>query len=185
MPSMTLHSLSPARLFPARFLSPATATRGGLAALLFAGFLTLPAPPARAASAGDPAPQSASQQEVFDTMTTTRVERILRSFSDVQWRELDNNAYLIQLSDGLKMRLVKRDKSLMLAAAWGGQRLTLNRVNEWNRAKRFAKAYLDNESDPVLESDYELTGGVTEQNVKEWMKTFVYFAKEFQKYLNE
>ncbi|QUW04751.1 YbjN domain-containing protein [Chloracidobacterium validum] len=118
-------------------------------------------------------------------MTTTRVERILRSFSDVQWRELDNNAYLLQLNDGLKMRLVKRDKSLLLAAGWGGQRMTLNRINEWNRSKRFAKAYLDNDNDPVLESDYELTGGVTEQNVKEWMKTFVYFAKEFQKYMKE
>ncbi|MFQ3639637.1 MAG: YbjN domain-containing protein, partial [Chloracidobacterium sp.] len=93
--------------------------------------------------------------------------------------------YLLQLNDGLKMRLVKRDKSLLLAAGWGGQRMTLNRINEWNRSKRFAKAYLDNDNDPVLESDYELTGGVTEQNVKEWMKTFVYFAKEFQKYMKE
>lgn len=153
----------------------------GLAVFLLSG---TPAA-ARTPGASTPPLPAMQQQEVFDTMTTTRIERILRSFSDVRWRELDNNAYLIQLSDGLKMRLIKRDQSLMLSAAWGGQRVTLSRINEWNRAKRFAKAYLDNDNDPVLESDYELTGGVTEQNVKEWMKTFVYFAKEFQKYINE
>ncbi len=155
----------------------------GMALVLLTG-ASLLSPTALAAD-GKPVSSSAQQIEVFDVMTTTRLERILRSFTDVKWRELDNNAYLIELTDGLKMRLVKRDKSLMLAAGWGGQRMTLNRINEWNRAKRFAKAYLDNDNDPVLESDYELTGGVTEQNVKEWMKTFVYFAKEFQKYMQE
>ncbi len=158
--------------------------RLGLALVLLTSALLLS--PTASAAVGEPVSASPVQQvEVFDVMTTTRLERILRSFTDVKWRELDNNTYLIQLTDGLKMRLVKRDKSLMLAAGWGGQRLTLNRINEWNRATRFAKAYLDNDNDPVLESDYELTGGVTEQNIKEWMKTFVYFAKEFQKYMQE
>ncbi|MFQ3582545.1 MAG: YbjN domain-containing protein [Chloracidobacterium sp.] len=168
------------RLVPTRL----TSARLSLALSLLIGvpLVSLPTP---AALRGPSQQAAVQQQEVFDTMTTTRVERILRSFSDVQWRELDNNAYLLQLNDGLKMRLVKRDKSLLLAAGWGGQRMTLNRINEWNRSKRFAKAYLDNDNDPVLESDYELTGGVTEQNVKEWMKTFVYFAKEFQKYMKE
>ncbi|MCS7080242.1 MAG: YbjN domain-containing protein [Chloracidobacterium sp.] len=160
--------------------------RYGLVGMLLIGLLVPALQTPAAVSMQFPTVQpTVQQQEVFDTMTTTRVERILRSFTDVQWRELDNNDYLIQLSDGLKIRLVKRDKSLMLSAAWGGQRMTLSRINEWNRAKRFAKAYLDDENDPVLESDYELTGGVTEQNIKEWMKTFVYFAKEFQKYMNE
>lgn len=160
-----------------------TVSQLGLAVMLLAGAPV--SSPTALAAIGAPPQLPAQQVEVFDVMTTTRIERILRSFNDIQWRELDNNAYLIQLSDGLKMRLVKRDKSLLLAAAWGGQRMTLNRINEWNRTKRFAKAYLDNDNDPVLESDYELTGGVTEQNVKEWMKTFVYFTKEFQKYMQE
>jgi hypothetical protein len=158
--------------------------RLGLALVLLAGAPLLS--PTALAAVGKPVSSASPQQvEVFDVMTTTRLERILRSFTDVKWRELDNNTYLIELTDGLKMRLVKRDKSLLLAAVWGGQPITLNRINEWNRVKRFAKAYLDNDNDPVLESDYELTGGVTEQNVKEWMKTFVYFAKEFRKYLQE
>lgn len=35
----------------------------------------------------------------------------------------------------------------------------LDRMNEWNRGKRFGRAYLDKESDPILEMDVDLDDG--------------------------
>jgi hypothetical protein len=35
----------------------------------------------------------------------------------------------------------------------------LPKLNEWNRTKRFARAYLDKENDPILEMDVDLDDG--------------------------
>ena len=37
--------------------------------------------------------------------------------------------------------------------------ITLDRMNEWNRSKRFGRAYLDREDDPILEMDVDLDDG--------------------------
>jgi hypothetical protein len=36
---------------------------------------------------------------------------------------------------------------------------SLERMNEWNRGKRFGRAYLDKENDPILEMDVDLDDG--------------------------
>ena len=37
--------------------------------------------------------------------------------------------------------------------------VTLERINEWNQKKRFGRAFLDKENDPVLEMDVDLDDG--------------------------
>jgi hypothetical protein len=36
---------------------------------------------------------------------------------------------------------------------------SLELINEWNRAQRFGRAYLDTENDPILEMDVDLDDG--------------------------
>ena len=48
----------------------------------------------------------------------------------------------------------------------------LEKVNLWNRTKRFLKAYLDDEGDLLLEYDVHLGGGVTETHLAEQVKLF-------------
>ncbi|MDD7969502.1 YbjN domain-containing protein [Roseinatronobacter alkalisoli] len=43
--------------------------------------------------------------------------------------------------------------------------ITLDDMNLWNQDKRFGKAYLDFEDDPVIEWDVNLFGGVSTQNL--------------------
>ncbi|MFT5680132.1 MAG: hypothetical protein ACI8RZ_001037 [Myxococcota bacterium] len=45
------------------------------------------------------------------------------------------------------------------------------KINEWNRGKRFARAYLDSVGDPCLEIDLDLEGGVSAGAVKELIRT--------------
>jgi hypothetical protein len=51
-------------------------------------------------------------------------------------------------------------------------RPTLQRINAWNQEKRFSRAYLDKDGDPVLESDLRLTDGVTRETVVSFLKIF-------------
>ena len=50
---------------------------------------------------------------------------------------------------------------------------SLEKLNEWNRTKRFGRAYRDNEGDPVIEMDVDLDDGgmskaLFEDNIEFW-----------------
>ena len=51
----------------------------------------------------------------------------------------------------------------------GITRSTLRKVNEGDRDGRWSKAYLDNDGDGVLESDFDIEPGVTRKQVQEWI----------------
>lgn len=38
--------------------------------------------------------------------------------------------------------------------------ISVGRVNGWNKGQRWARGYIDNDADPCLEMDVEMTGGV-------------------------
>jgi hypothetical protein len=46
------------------------------------------------------------------------------------------------------------------------------KVNDWNRQKRFVKAYLDHEDDLIITMDVDLEGGVTRAHVIEQLNTW-------------
>ncbi|MBY0459787.1 MAG: YbjN domain-containing protein [Gemmataceae bacterium] len=126
----------------------------------------------------------AADEDVVTKMSAARIERIMNSFNDVKnFKELDDGTYSFE-TGGLKVVVFNKGDSLQLFAGFAGK-ATLSRINEWNRTKRFTRAYTTEKGEPVLESDLELTGGVTEKNVKEWMKTYVLCLKAFKKHLEE
>jgi hypothetical protein len=58
----------------------------------------------------------------------------------------------------------------------------LERMNEWNRGKRFGRAYLDKEDDPILEMDVDLDdGGLSPllfiDNIEFWASVLSDFEK--------
>jgi hypothetical protein len=59
---------------------------------------------------------------------------------------------------------------------------SLDRMNEWNRGKRFSRAYLDKENDPILEMDVDLDdGGLSSllfiDNVEFWVSVLGDFER--------
>src|SRR5215213_8348834 len=59
---------------------------------------------------------------------------------------------------------------------------SLERINEWNATQRFGRAYLDKESDPILEMDVDLDdGGVSPllfiDNLEFWTSAMGRFEK--------
>ena len=47
----------------------------------------------------------------------------------------------------------------------------VGKVNEWNKNRRFSRAYVDDEGDYNLELDLVLSGGITEARVKDFFET--------------
>lgn len=148
------------------------------AALAFAGLLTSASLPAFCGTAH----ADTVTAEVREEMPAGRIEALLTSFSEVKnFTEIGNNTYRMEV-DGLKMIIFNKGATMQMYAAFTDD-VSMSSINEWNRTKRFAKAYLDKDNDPVLEHDIELTGGVTEANVKEWFKTYVLCLKGFRDHL--
>lgn len=116
-------------------------------------------------------------EQVFKSTSSQLIENILIT-ADKNYRELDNNAYLFQVN-GYKIMLFALGDSMQLMIGFSGIRVTLNRINEWNKTKRFTRAYLDKDNDPVLEADLDFRGGVTIESIARFLGLFAASANAF------
>jgi hypothetical protein len=64
--------------------------------------------------------------------------------------------------------------------------VSLDKLNKWNKDKRFARAYQDDEGDPVLEMDVDLDfAGIPRENVGETFNTWATLMDSFREYIFE
>ena len=117
---------------------------------------------------------TAESREVFTTCSNRMIENTLKGMGHT-FTELENNAYRFEV-DGFKIVIFNKSEDVQLYAGWDLDGTTLNRVNEFNREKRWAKAYLDDEGDPVIEADLDFEGGVTQDSFERFIKLFVQMA---------
>lgn len=77
--------------------------------------------------------------------------------------------------------------SIQFAAGWSmpkDKRLSIAQMNEWNKTKRFGKAYIDDENDPVIEMDlplYDVPVAYLEDSFEWWQAA----VGEFSNYVNK
>lgn len=64
---------------------------------------------------------------------------------------------------------------------WGMEKAGIapEQINEWNRSKRFGKAYLDEEGDPILEMDVNVAHGVGYRNIEDTFDWWRVVLNEF------
>lgn len=59
-----------------------------------------------------------------------------------------------------------------------------DRINEWNRDKRFGRAYVDNSGDPVIEMDLDLDfAGIPRENIVEAFKLWRSLTGRFESFI--
>ena len=80
--------------------------------------------------------------------------------------------------------LANGNSDASLYAGFTDTKTKVNKVNEWNQQKRFSRAYIDKDGDPVLEADIDFTGGVTEANIKAWVKLYRDQLMEYARFLS-
>jgi hypothetical protein len=76
-------------------------------------------------------------------------------------------------------------KELSLFAKFQGFHSTLDFVNEWNKTQRFSKAYIDENGETILDSDLDLESGVTEENIKSWIRLFGITVNHFNQAIEQ
>lgn len=58
-------------------------------------------------------------------------------------------------------------------------------MNEWNQKKRYTKAYLDDEQDPVIDMDIYLGGGgISIDNFRAWVDTWERAVGDFKAHID-
>jgi hypothetical protein len=87
--------------------------------------------------------------------------------------KIEDSRILVFKIEGTTVVFVVSDdgNSGILRASWSGTGVSLKSINEWNATKRFSRAYLDQEGDPVIEMDFDLGGGVTIERFQDFMDT--------------
>src|SRR3546814_20279779 len=64
------------------------------------------------------------------------------------------------------------------------RQVPLERFNEWNREKRFARAYRDESGDPVLEMDVDVDlSGLPRENIRETLNTWASLMTAYREFI--
>ena len=63
--------------------------------------------------------------------------------------------------------------------------MTLQRANEWNHSERYTSVFLDDENDPYLGYDVNLTPGVTYESLNDSFGTWRMMLRTFRDFLAE
>lgn len=111
---------------------------------------------------------------------------------DILRREGYNSVSLIRKNiirikiDGRSFVLFnKKDGDLQLYYGITGVKISYRTINEWNRTKRLSKAYIDNEGDPVIETDLLANAGMTPKHVTEFLRIFLQSVSLYRKFIRE
>jgi hypothetical protein len=121
-----------------------------------------------------PSPQD-EDQRVVSTLSLDEAKAVLEG-SGYRIDKVDADGDILFLMDGRKVYWIfygEANDSVQIRFAWqrDGTSATEDRINEWNRTKRYSKAYFDHDGDPVLELDLDLAGGVTMARIKDFLYT--------------
>lgn len=62
--------------------------------------------------------------------------------------------------------------------------VAMDRLNEWNKTKRFGRAYRDDEGDPVLEMDVDVDfAGIPRENIGETFNTWASLMDSYREFI--
>lgn len=133
-------------------------------------------------------PAAARAQDLLTEVPPKRMIKILTSMGlevqEPKTIEGKNTAIKFELGGYKVVMFVAKDHSdAQLFMGFTDRQISLEKMNEWNRDHRFIRGYLDRDDDPVLESDIDFTGGVTEANIKAWIKIFRGATNAYAKFL--
>ena len=76
----------------------------------------------------------------------------------------------------------KRCDDIKFHAGWD-EKVSLTKVNKWNRTKRFSKAYLDKDGDVHIGMPVNLDNGVSQENFEDTTSMWVKVLGTFRKYI--
>ncbi len=125
--------------------------------------------------------EKVSGKEIFDLITKEGYKPVLGKDSDgdpkVEFK-IQGKSVAIFFYDCKKTPLCT---NLAISAGWDiNKPLDNKKLLAFNFDQRFARASIDEENDPYLESDFDFTSGATLEGFVEWIKTYAGQLDEFE-----
>ena len=134
-------------------------------------------------------PAAVQAQDVLTEVSPKRMTKILTSMGlelDESKSSGEGGDRVLRFDLGgyrVVLFLAKDHSDAQLFVGFRGKEVSPEKANEWNASHRFGRAYRDKDGDAVLESDIDFTGGVTEANIKAWVKLFRNLAGAYSKFV--
>ena len=126
-------------------------------------------------------PVSAQQQR--ERITAEQLTGLLRD-KGLEGTVNEKGNVIVQ-NNGSKIVFFISGQTMQAYFGLRGTSATITTVNEWNKSKRFGRAYIDSDGDPVVELDYDLEGGVTDDSVKVWFDTVTAIVRSFRTFVSK
>ena len=123
-------------------------------------------------------------QEIMSSVSAKHMESILSGMG-VEFTKKSDTSWRLDL-DGKKVLLIMANDNTdaQLYIGFGDVKVSAKQMNTWNSDHRFGRAYADDDENPVLESDLDFAGGVTDDIIVAWIKLFNSQVKSYIKFLN-
>ncbi|MEX8503663.1 MAG: YbjN domain-containing protein [Leptothrix ochracea] len=129
--------------------------------------------------------QGAAAQNSTELITAADPEKILEVAKGFGSATLETDAQgdpkIVGRVEGTKYGLYfygckggKQCTDIQFNAAWSEVKVSLDQLNGWNSTRRYGKAFLDRDGDPVLQMSVNLDHGVSRKNLED---TFDWWAK--------
>ncbi len=123
----------------------------------------------------------AQDVKIIESMNAWEVREVLQElgFTGI---EIDEDGDVVVKMLGYNVLILigsYENTSMQMNFAVSGTDATLRTVNDWNRAKRYSTASIDDDGDPVLESDLDFAGGVTMARVEDYFLTYYMLLEAF------
>lgn len=113
-------------------------------------------------------------RRIIEKITT---QELLSTMKDEGYTcQTDNDGDIMWKLDGYKAIVVigKSGNNIMFRIGFNysdKDKIPLERINNWNRTKKYAVSFLDKDLDPVLECHLDMDGGITEERLVDFFKT--------------
>lgn len=131
--------------------------------------------------------------QVYTRLTGPEMQRIMQDLGYRAQLETDSvgDPLISSTTGGYKFRILFYDCDRGGCNAiqfWAGfdtdEPGSIQRMNQWNADKRFGKAYIDDENDPIVEIHYNIAGGVTRENIEDMLEWWELVVGEFAEYID-
>jgi hypothetical protein len=146
---------------------------------------TGPAAPGQPAGSNPASPAAGELRAGAELTTDEALVQLLQGLGISEVTVLETGKILFRIED-IAMALFRfPDGDLQLYYGVGGVRCPFEPINEWNKQHRHSRAYLDDEEDPVIESDLLSDGGLSQEKLEMFVRTFRMSAAQFLELLGE
>lgn len=98
--------------------------------------------------------------------------------------QVNERGNVIVTANGSKIVFFISGQTLQAYFGLSGTSANVTTINDWNKSKRFGRAYIDGDGDPCVELDYDLEGGVTDDNIKVWFDTVTAIVRSFRTHVS-